>query len=100
MKMFYCWPVTQTDANYLPRSPQRARDHRSASARPDPGISFCCNSAGTISDARLSMIAGSAAWAGNDFNNITLHSTEVAFERFHENDLKQWYRLLLRSSTF
>ena len=34
------------------------------------------------------------------FNGITVHSTEVAFKRFHENDLKQWYRLLLRSTSF
>ena len=28
------------------------------------------------------------------------HSTESAFKQFHRNDLKQWYRLLLRSSSF
>jgi CRP-like cAMP-binding protein len=41
---------------------------------------------------------GSLGW--NAFNGIAGHSTEVAFKRFHENDLKQWYRLLLRSSIF
>ena len=38
---------------------------------------------------------GSLSW--NDFNRITVHSAESAFKKFHENDLQQWYRLLLRS---
>lgn len=41
---------------------------------------------------------GSLGW--NDFNGITVHSSESAFQRFHRNDLQQWYRLLLRSSSF
>jgi CRP-like cAMP-binding protein len=41
---------------------------------------------------------GTLGWTA--FNGITVHSTEVAFKRFHENDLKQWYRLLLRSTSF
>jgi len=41
---------------------------------------------------------GSVGWT--DFNGITLHSSELAFKRFHQNDLQQWYRLLLRSSSF
>jgi CRP-like cAMP-binding protein len=41
---------------------------------------------------------GSLSW--NDFNGITVHSAEPAFKKFHENDLQQWYRLLLRSSGF
>jgi CRP/FNR family transcriptional regulator, cyclic AMP receptor protein len=41
---------------------------------------------------------GSLSW--NDFNVITVHSAESAFKKFHENDLQQWYRLLLRSSSF
>ncbi len=40
---------------------------------------------------------GSLSW--NDFNGITVHSSESAFKRFHDNDLQQWYRLLLRSSS-
>lgn len=41
---------------------------------------------------------GSVGW--NDFDGITMHSSESAFKRFHQNDLRQWYRLLLRSSSF
>jgi CRP-like cAMP-binding protein len=41
---------------------------------------------------------GSVGW--RDFDGITMHSSESAFKRFHENDLRQWYRLLLRSSSF
>ena len=46
------------------------------------------------------MIAESAVLSWNDFNGITVHSSESAFKKFHENDLQQWYRLLLRSSGF
>ncbi len=35
-----------------------------------------------------------------DFDGITAKSAESAFRHLHENDLKQWYRLLLRSSSF
>ena len=41
---------------------------------------------------------GSLGW--NDFKGITVHSSESAFMKFHQNDLQQWYRLLLRSSSF
>jgi CRP-like cAMP-binding protein len=41
---------------------------------------------------------GSLAW--NDFDGITAQSAESASRKFHENDLQQWYRLLLRSSGF
>jgi CRP-like cAMP-binding protein len=41
---------------------------------------------------------GSLGW--NDFKGITVHSAQSAFGRFHQNDLQQWYRLLLRSSNF
>lgn len=41
---------------------------------------------------------GSLSW--NDFNGITSDSPESAFQKFHENGLQQWYRLLLRSSGF
>lgn len=41
---------------------------------------------------------GTVSWA--DFNGITVNATESAFRQFHRNDLKQWYRLLLRSSSF
>lgn len=40
---------------------------------------------------------GSVSW--DDFNRVLLNSSEAAFRTFHENDLKQWYRLLLRSSS-
>jgi CRP-like cAMP-binding protein len=41
---------------------------------------------------------GSLGW--NDFNRITAHGSESAFQKFHASDLQQWYRLLLRSSGF
>ena len=41
---------------------------------------------------------GSLGW--NDFDGITARSSGLAFKKFHENDLQQWYRLLLRSSGF
>jgi len=39
---------------------------------------------------------GSLDWKG--FESITLNGRESAFRRFHENDLKHWYRLLRRTS--
>jgi hypothetical protein len=41
---------------------------------------------------------GTVSWA--DFEGITPNAPESAFRQFHSNDLKQWYRLLLRSSSF
>jgi CRP-like cAMP-binding protein len=41
---------------------------------------------------------GSLSW--NDFNAVTENAPMSAFKQFHDNDLKQWYRLLLRSSSF
>ena len=41
---------------------------------------------------------GTMSWA--DFGGITPNAPESAFKQFHLNDLKQWYRLLLRSSSF
>jgi CRP-like cAMP-binding protein len=41
---------------------------------------------------------GSLSWPA--FNEITANASESAFRKFHENDLKQWYRVLLRSSSF
>jgi hypothetical protein len=32
----------------------------------------------------------------NDFDKITANVSESASRKMHENDLKQWYRLLLR----
>jgi CRP-like cAMP-binding protein len=46
------------------------------------------------SDCRV----GNLSW--NDFNGITVHGSESVFKSFHENDLQQWYRLLLRNSGF
>ena len=36
----------------------------------------------------------------DELEGITEKSAESAFRHLHENDLKQWYRLLLRSSSF
>jgi CRP-like cAMP-binding protein len=41
---------------------------------------------------------GTVSW--NEFDGITANASESAFKQFHRNDLKQWYRLLLRSSSF
>ena len=41
---------------------------------------------------------GTVSWA--DFDGITANALDSAFRQFHANDLKQWYRLLLRSSSF
>jgi CRP-like cAMP-binding protein len=54
-------------------------------------FSFQCEA---YNDCRV----GSVSWT--DFNAITVHSSESAFKKFHDNDLRQWYRLLRRSSGF
>ena len=41
---------------------------------------------------------GTVNWAVLD--GITANSSESIFKQFHQNDLKQWYRLLVRSSSF
>jgi CRP-like cAMP-binding protein len=41
---------------------------------------------------------GTVSWT--DFDSITPNAPESASRQFHSNDLKQWYRLLLRSSSF
>jgi CRP-like cAMP-binding protein len=41
---------------------------------------------------------GTVSWA--NFDGITANTPDSAFRQFHRNDLKQWYRLLLRSSSF
>ena len=41
---------------------------------------------------------GSLSW--KNFDLITVNSPGSAVRRFHEQDLQQWYRLLLRSSSF
>jgi CRP-like cAMP-binding protein len=46
------------------------------------------------SDCRV----GSLGWT--DFNRVLLDSSQSVFKAFHDNDVKYWYRLLLRSSSF
>ena len=41
---------------------------------------------------------GSLSW--DDFDHITAHTSQSAFRQFHQNNLQQWYRLLLRGSSF
>ena len=41
---------------------------------------------------------GSLSW--KSFDAITANSHESALKKFHEHDLQQWYRLLLRTSSF
>jgi CRP-like cAMP-binding protein len=54
-------------------------------------FSFQCEA---YNDCRV----GSLSW--NDFDAITVHSPNLAFKKFHENDLRHWYRLLRRTSGF
>jgi CRP-like cAMP-binding protein len=60
-------------------------------ALPISQSSFQCEA---YNDCRV----GSVSW--DDFNGITANTRESAFKQFHRNDLKQWYRLLRRSSSF
>jgi len=46
------------------------------------------------SDCRL----GSVSW--DRFDAITLNAPQTAFREFHQNNLKLWYRLLTRGSSF
>lgn len=41
---------------------------------------------------------GSLSW--EQFDNITSHSSQAGFRKFHQTNLQQWYRLLLRGSSF
>jgi CRP-like cAMP-binding protein len=41
---------------------------------------------------------GSLGW--EQFDHMTEHSSQSAFRKFHQNNLQQWYRLLLRGSSF
>lgn len=41
---------------------------------------------------------GSISWEA--FNAVAAKSGESVFQKFRQNDLKQWYRMLLRSSSF
>ena len=60
-------------------------------ARPLSQSGFQCEA---YNDCRV----GTVSWA--DFDGITPNAPDSAFRQFHGNDLKQWYRLLLRSSSF
>jgi CRP/FNR family transcriptional regulator, cyclic AMP receptor protein len=60
-------------------------------ASPTSRFDFRCEA---YNDCRI----GSLSW--NDLNGLTRHSAESATRRFHQNDLHQWYRLLLRNSNF
>jgi hypothetical protein len=58
---------------------------------PVGGFDFQCEA---YNDCRV----GSATWA--NLGRVLPNSSELALKTFHENDLKQWYRLLMRSSSF
>lgn len=60
-------------------------------ALPTGHSAFQCEA---YSDCRV----GTVSW--DEFDGITANARESAFKQFHRNDLKQWYRLLLRSSSF
>jgi CRP-like cAMP-binding protein len=60
-------------------------------AQPMSHFDFQCEA---YNDCRV----GSVKW--NIFDGITENATESAFKVFQQNNLKQWYRLLLRSSSF
>jgi len=53
--------------------------------------SFQCEA---YSDCRL----GSVSW--DRFNAVTQNASSTAFREFHQNNLKLWYRLLMRGSSF
>ena len=61
---------------------------------PAPPISQSSFQCEAYNDCRV----GTVSW--DDFDGITVNARESAFKQFHRNDLKQWYRLLLRSSSF
>ena len=56
------------------------------------------NQSGFRCEAYNDCRVGTVSWA--DFGGITPNAPDSAFRQFHSNDLKQWYRLLLRSSSF
>ena len=60
-------------------------------ALPISQSSFQCEA---YNDCRV----GTVSW--DDFEGIAANTHESAFKQFHRNDLKQWYRLLMRSSSF
>ena len=61
---------------------------------PAPPLSQSSFQCEAYNDCRV----GTVSW--DDFDGITANARESAFKQFHHNDLKQWYRLLLRSSSF
>ena len=82
---------------------RNARNERVTVAMLAPGPipefpSLPISQAGFQCEAYNDCRVGSVSWT--EFDGITGHSTESAFKQFHRNDLKQWYRLLLRSSSF
>jgi CRP-like cAMP-binding protein len=82
---------------------RNARNERVTVAMLAPGPipefpSLPISQAGFQCEAYNDCRVGSVSWS--EFDGITGHSTESAFKQFHRNDLKQWYRLLLRSSSF
>jgi CRP-like cAMP-binding protein len=56
----------------------------------DNRFDFCC-------EAYNNCRVGVMGW--NGFESITANGRESAFRKFHQNDLKYWYRLFLRSSS-
>jgi CRP-like cAMP-binding protein len=60
---------------------------------PAPPVSQFAFQCEAYNDCRV----GRLGW--NDFDSIRANASETAFKKFHENDLKQCYRLLLRSSS-
>jgi CRP/FNR family transcriptional regulator len=49
-------------------------------------------------EAHSHCMLGSVSW--DRFNAITLNAPQSAFREYHQNSLKLWYRLLMRSSSF
>src|SRR6202521_497870 len=82
---------------------RNARNERVTVAMLAPGPipefpSLPLSQAGFQCEAYNDCRVGTVSWA--DFDGITVNASESAFKQFHRNDLKQWYRLLLRSSSF
>jgi CRP-like cAMP-binding protein len=53
---------------------------------------------GFQSEAHSDCRVGRLSW--ERFNALTTNAPQAAFMNFHESNLKQWYRLLLRGSSF
>jgi Crp-like helix-turn-helix protein len=93
------YPVARHRAYYLSERPRPAGDYRvdpdgsdlQFPSLPISQFDFQCEA---YSDCRVA----SLSWS--DFGRIAGLRSELAYKTFHQNDLKQWYQVLLRTSGF